>query len=515
MRIESNTSTLRRNSGAPGLPRWFALSLCTLAIASLTGCASYFGIDSKARPLTAGDVGLTADARAKTGGAPTATFALPAAWWGDFGDAQLNALEERALANSPTLRMAQTRIARAQAGVDAVSGANQPQLEVGLDMSRQLFTANSIYPPPLGGNIYNTGTLQGNFNWELDFFGKNRAALDAALGQASAAQADAAAAQVLLSSNIARSYFNWQRIRAQIVVAERTLEQRENISRLVKDRVNAGLDTQLELKQSHGAIPEAKLQIEQLREQEGLARNALAALVAQQNTPLALESTDIAAIKQIALPNEIPADLLGRRPDIAAARARVEAATQDVSHAKTLFYPNINLVAFAGYSSIGFDQMLTSSSEQWGVGPSISLPIFDGGHLRANLRGKTADLDAAIETYNTQVIDAIHDVADQLVSVKAIAQQQEQQARAQAAAQAAYDIAVQRYDAGIGNFLNVLNAESALIAQQRQGVDLAARTLDTQVQLIRSLGGPYTSSHAATIATSAATPSSQTTIAQP
>ena len=116
----------------------------------------------------------------------------------------------------------------------------------------------------------------------------------------------------------------------------------------------------------------------------------------------------------MALQPSIPADLLGRRADIAAARWRVEAATQDVANAKTQFYPNINLVAFAGFQSIGFDKLLKSGSQQWGVGPAIRLPIFEGGRLRANLRGKSADLDAAIESYNGTVLDAVRDVADQV-----------------------------------------------------------------------------------------------------
>ena len=190
-------------------------------------------------------------------------------------------------------------------------------------------------------------------------------------------------------------------------------------------------------------------------------------------------------------------DLLGRRADIVAARWRVEAATQDVGNAKTLFYPNINLNAFAGFQSIGFDKLLQSGSQQWGVGPAIRLPIFEGGKLRANLRGKSADLSAAIETYNATVVDAVRDVADQLTSSQAIARQQAEQASAQASAETAYSIALQRYKAGLGTYLNVLSAETSVLAQRRQGVDLAARALDTQVQLILALGGGYSATNSA------------------
>ena len=197
-------------------------------------------------------------------------------------------------------------------------------------------------------------------------------------------------------------------------------------------------------------------------------------------------------------------DLLGRRADVVAARWRVEAATKDVDNAKTLFYPNINLTAFAGFSSIGFDKLVQSSSSQWGVGPAIRLPLFEGGRLRANLKGKTADLDAAIETYNAAVVDAVRDVADQLASTQAIERQQTEQKAAQQSAEAAYAIAVQRYEAGLGNYLNVLNAETAVLTQRKLAVDLAARSVDTQIQLIRALGGGFNDADTGTPASASA-----------
>jgi outer membrane protein TolC len=169
----------------------------------------------------------------------------------------------------------------------------------------------------------------------------------------------------------------------------------------------------------------------------------------------------------------------------------VEAATQDVSSARSQFYPSVNLVAFAGFSSIGLDRLLNAGSEQWGVGPALRLPLFDGGRLRANLRGKAADLDIAIESYNATVIDAVRDVVDQLASKQAVGRQQTEQRAAQVFAENAYELALQRYEAGLGNYLQVLTAETSVLSQRRQGVDLAARALETQVALMRALGGGY------------------------
>ncbi len=489
----------------PSFTSTLRLTLSAVALASLTACASFSGITSQAKPLDAQALNLITPASAATSAAP-APLALDAQWWLGFGDAELNHLVEQALASHPSLRSAQARLARARAVSDVVAAADGPQVGVGLDTSHQRFTATGLYPPPLAGAVYDTGTLQVAGTWELDLFGKNRAALDAAIGQTRAAEADAAAARMLLASNVARTYFSLVRTHAQLDVAQRTLAQRQQTLALVQDRVKAGLDTQLEQQQSESALPDARMQIEVLKEQKALALNTLGALISQPNRPLSLELPAQAAIKIIATTSTVPIDLLGRRADISAARWRVEAATRDVDSAKAQFYPNINLTAFAGYSSIGLDRLLQTGSQQWGVGPAIRLPLFDGGRLRANLRGKTADLDGSIESYNALVLDAVRDVTDQLTSTQAIARQQTEQAQAQTSAEAAYTIALQRYQAGLANYLNVLSAETAVLAQRRQAVDLAARALDTQVQLIRALGGGFQAN--ATAATTATAPQS-------
>ncbi|MBU1440953.1 MAG: efflux transporter outer membrane subunit [Gammaproteobacteria bacterium] len=453
-------------------------------VLTLAGCADMGTTEPPAKLRDAPSLGLPAQTTA-----PVAS--LDAQWWRGFNDAQLDTLIEQALQGNPNLQVARARLARAQSTIASAKAAALPQVNGQLDLTRQKFSGNYIYPAPLGGSIQETGTLQLNAGWELDFFGKNRSALDTALGTARAAQADADAARVMLASNVARGYFQWARLSDQLTVARRTLAQRDETLRLVRDRVTAGLDTRLELRQSEGGLPQARQQIEALSEQIELARHALDALVAKPDATVGMKAPAIASIDPIALQPSIPADLLGRRADIAAARWRVEAATSDVANARTQFYPNINLVAFAGLSSIGFDNLIKSGSQQWGVGPAIRLPIFEGGRLRANLRGKNADLDAAIESYNVTVIDALRDVADQVSSVQSVARQQVEQRDAQNAAEAAYDIARQRYGAGLGNYLNVLTAETAVLVQRREAVDLAARALDVQVGLARALGGGW------------------------
>lgn len=476
------TSTPCRRAEALPVLTAIVVALASTLVLTLAGCASTAGIAPSAQSVSPTTLGLV-DTNAAT---PVATD-----WWQGFGDAGLSELVTRALDGNPSLKAAQARLARSQAAVDSAHAAQGLQVNGSFDATRQHFTENGMIPPPLAGTLRNTATLQASASWEIDFFGRNRAALDAAIGAQRAAQADAQAARVLLASNVARTYVQLARLVEQRDVAQRSLAQRDEVLALIRQRVQAGLDTKVELRQGEGALPETRAQLEALDEQITLTRHALAALTAQ--APQALDALvpQLKAVQAVPLPANVPADLLGRRADISAARWRVEAATSDVASARAQFYPNVNLTAFAGLSSIGLDKLFKTGSEQYGAGPAIRLPIFDAGRLRANLRGKSADLDAAVETYNAAVIDAVRDVADQISSLQSIARQQTQQGEAQAAAESAYDVAVQRYKAGLGTYLVVLNAEASVLSQRRAATELKARALDTQVALIRSLGGGY------------------------
>jgi len=457
-----------------------ALSCCLVVL--LAACASSAGIQPTARPLAASDLGLNAAAPQP---------AVPADWWLAWGDDTLSGLIAQALQAEPSLKVAQARLGRAQAAVDGEQASDGLRVNGSADLTRQHFSATSIYPAPLGGSIRTLANAQLAASWEFDFFGRHRAAMDAALGQERAAAADLQAARNVLSSQVAQTYVQLGRLLAQREVAERSLAQREQMLTLVRQRVDAGLDTRVELRQGEGALPDARQQIEQLAEQIALTRHALAALVAQPPDRLDALHPELKRLQAAALPAAVPADLLGRRADVMAARWRMEAATQGVNVAKAQFYPNVNLTAFAGLSSIGLDRLVESGSQQYGVGPAIRLPIFDSGALRANLRGRTADLDAAVESYNSAVLEAVRDAADQIASLQSVQRQQAEQRQAQTAAESAYDIALQRCRAGLSGHLTALGAESAVLNQRRLAVDLQARDLSARIGLVRALGGGY------------------------
>jgi NodT family efflux transporter outer membrane factor (OMF) lipoprotein len=463
---------------APVLSRRLAPLAAALLLA---GCASFDGIAPVARLFAPEKLG-----------AQTTPVAWPANdWWRGFDNPELAGLIDRALADSPSLQLAQARLDKARAVAGTAESALWPRLNADADTTRQRFSENGEIPPPFAGHVDSISHARLNAGWELDFFGRNRAALAAALGQTRAAAADAQAARVLLASDVARAYYHLAALVEQRAVAQATLTQRQTILDLVQSRVQSGLDSKVELRQAEGALPEIRRDLAALDEQIALARHALAALTGQGPDALAGLTPTLAHTPDQALPASLPADLLGRRADLAAARWRVEASTRDIDAAKAAFYPNINLVGLIGFSSIGLDNWFKSGSREAGLGLALHLPIFDAGRLRAGLRGTTADADAAVASYNAALLQALREVADQIAARQAIARQQDEQDQALAAAESAYDLAMQRYRAGLGNYLNVLTVESNVLAQRRQGVDIKARGIDANLQLIRALGGGY------------------------
>jgi len=459
------------------------------ALALIAGCAS---MDGLAPHSSTRDANVLA-AQQSLRDAHVADAAWPARdWWKALNDAQLDALIDEAVRGSPTLNIAAARARKALAAADEVATALSPRIDGSASSTRERFPNNGLTPPPLGGSTRTVNQLQATLSWEIDFWGKNRAAYEAALGAARAAEVDAYAARLALSTSIAQAYVQLQRAYLLHDVAVATLAERQRIYELTRDRNAAGLDSRLELKQAESAVPATREALVALDERMALARNQIAALLgAGPDRGLAIERPTGTALASVALPSTLPAELIGRRPDVIAQRWRIEAASRDIAAVKAQFYPNVNLVAFAGLQTLGAANLLAAASGMAGVGPAITLPIFDAGRLRANLAGKDADYDVAVEQYNQTLADAMRDVVDQLASFRSVAAQRAQQQQALATTREAYELALLRYREGLGNYLQVLSAEQPLLDQQSLDADLRARELELSINLVRALGGGY------------------------
>jgi NodT family efflux transporter outer membrane factor (OMF) lipoprotein len=430
------------------------------------------------------------------------TFAAPAgvwpsdAWWTLYGDPQLNQLITEALAGSPSIAVAEARLHRAQAAAQVQRGANGPQISGSTSITEQKQSYNYLSPrdfTPQGWNDYGRASL--DFSWELDFWGKNRAALAAATSEANAANADTAQARLTLSTAIASAYAELAHEYAVLETAQSALVIRTKTAELFRNRFDNGLETLGSVRQVEARRSAAEADVLSIEEQLGLQRNRIAALMgAGPDRGLAITRPTMEINRAFALPTELSANLLGRRPDITAARMRAEASAQKIKQARAAFYPNVNLAAFIGVQSLNLDMLMKSGSSTGSVGPAVSLPIFNGGRLRGQLRGAEAEHAEAVANYDRTVIQALQEVADAAVSQRALQPQIVRTGDAVDAARESWRIQNNRYEGGLATYLEVLNAEDYLLSNLRVQADLRSRTLSLDVALIRALGGGYSTS---------------------
>ncbi|VVO12120.1 Toluene efflux pump outer membrane protein TtgF [Pseudomonas fluorescens] len=347
-----------------------------------------------------------------------------------------------------------------------------------------------------------------DFNYTFDLWGGQRATWEAALGQARAAEIDRQAAQLTLAADVARAYSNLGQAHIVHDLASDDLKRTRQMLDLGQRRLSSGIDSQYQYQQTESL--EASSQAELIDAEKNLqsARIALAVLLGKgPDRGNEIARPNVLQASAVALPSVLPAELLGRRPDLVAARWRVEAASKDIVAGKTNFYPNLNLSAAAGTQSLLGDALFGSASRFFSVAPTVSLPIFDGGRLRADLDARDADYDLAVAQYNKSLVTALGDVSDTLSQLSDIGRQIKAQQHATDIAQDSYNTVVQRFGSGIGNYLDVLSIEQQLLQTQRQLANLNAEQIDLSIQLMQALGGGF---QADTLASANPTPATRT-----
>ena len=455
--------------------------------AALAACAALPGGPGPAGPKAA-------DAYASEQSFNAAAANWPASdWWTAYGDAQLNQLISEALSNSPDMAAAQARVGSAKAALGQARASLLPTLNGQASVEETKESYNAGIPPEFVPHGYNDfGDLQLNLSYDFDLWGKNRSAVAAATSDAKASEADAAETRLVLSTAVAASYADLGRLYAERDVSVRALDTRSKTLDLVSQRVTNGLDTRAELKEAEANVPAAQGDLDAIDEQIAQTRNALAALMgAGPDRGLTIQPPAAATLKGFGLPARLAADLIGRRPDVVAARWRAEAAAKRVGAAKAQFYPDVNLVAFVGQQSLFLRELFATGSDIGQVGPALTLPIFEGGKLRAGLKGAQADYASAVASYDGALVEALHQVADTTASERALSQRLVDARAALAAQEEAYSVARLRYEGGLANYQTVLIAEDDLLQRRRALVDLEARAFTLDIQLVKALGGGF------------------------
>ena len=470
------------------LPAVSCRAAVTAAVAALalTGCANYSGIKSDKQMSSPAQYESSQSLPSQGGQWPSLD------WANQFGDPQLPQLIAEALEGSPSIAQAQARIAKASSYIESSRSALYPKVNGSYSWNREMFSANSIYPPPYGGTWYSENNVLASASWDLDLWGKNRQRLGQAVSQEKATEADLQQARVTLAASVASTYNQLAQLYALRDIAAREIANRQDIGRITNGRVVAGLDTNVERQTANGNIATSQANVTDLDGQITTVRYQLGALLGKgPDRGLQIAKPVLTAGNTVTLPDNVPADLVSRRPDIVAARWQVEAEMHDVKEAKAEFFPDVNLSAGFGFDAFGWGRFLTSASRQMQFGPAVHLPIFDAGALRSQLKGRYADFDLDVANYNQTLINALSEVATQISTIRSIDLQSGDAQRALDASTKAYQLAVIRYKAGLSEQLQVLNADQNRLAAEQTVTNLKMRRRDMQIGLIKALGGGF------------------------
>lgn len=392
-------------------------SLATLG----AGCASVTGTHEKLAQVSLADLKLPeASAQAIANWPKTG-------WWHQYHDEQLNKLIEQAFSNSPNLQVLASRVESAQVSADNAKKLNYPTGGIRIAPMGQTYSENYIYPPSLAGEWKDSGMISASLSWSPDVWGRNRALYHAALGQTAATELEYEAARQTIAANIVGLQAQIGSLGQRLQLLDNQIDLQNTNKKRWSERERAGLQPVENSIQVDSVIA----QLEQLRATFAAQRSILSAQLAALVGTTAQQLPTISAPSQwrgLSLPNEIPANILGARPDIAAAQHLILAQSEMVKSAKADFYPNINLNISAGFQAIGLDKLFKAGSRFDTVEPAITLPIFSGVALNAKLRSQQANLDSAIAQYNQTVYQAVSDAGQQLASYRnsgvQIAQQQ-------------------------------------------------------------------------------------------
>ncbi|MDB5460524.1 MAG: efflux system, outer rane lipoprotein NodT family [Caulobacteraceae bacterium] len=456
----------------------------------LAACAPDLGPAARVKP--AADYAV-----ARSLGAPTTAVWPGQDWWTAYNDPQLNALIDEALKGSPDLKVAEARVRQAQARSQQAGAALLPSAGAKGNIQATAVQLNLAGIPAsvkdaLPNDWQPFTQIGANIDYQVDFFGKNRAGVAAASSLARASQFELAAARLQISTGVASAYADLVRLTADRAAAVDAVRVRGDSLTLVSDRLRNGLENQGQLAQSSAEANVSLGDVAALDARIDQARHQLGALVgAGPDRGLDITPNPASVGQPFGLPSNLAADLIGRRPDVAAARLRAEAAADKIKMAHADFYPNISLTGSVLDLSLSPDQIFSHNIILAQVGPAISLPIFQGGRLQGAYRGARAEYDEAVANYDKAVVQALHDVADAVSGQKALALQLGYARKALADSEKAYNLATLRYQGGLSPYLVVLTAESTLVAQRRAAADLQAQTLAGNIALVRALGGGF------------------------
>ncbi len=459
----------------------FRTSLAPLVTALLlAGCATSAVVDPSSLPLT--PAAFKENANLALQSSPVAPQAT-GLWWEVFADSVLNDLVDKASRNNTSVQVAAGRLLQARA-IAGLTDANRfPQVGLGAGATRQ---NNSTT-----GNVAQTVVSAGvNLSYEVDLFGKLSAASDAASLDAQSREALLRSTQLLVQADVAQTYLNLRALDTERTLVHDTLQAYRNTLRLTQVRFKEGDVAELDVVRVQSEVASTESEALALDQRRAVLEHALAVLVGEVASSFevapALWSTALPVV-----PAGVPSTVLTRRPDISAAQSTMQAAQARVGVARAAWFPTFSLTANGGHAAPDIKDLFKLSTQAWGVGTLLSLPLFDGGRREAGLQNANAELDIALANYREQVLVAFRDVEDQLSAIRLLADQAQAQSRSVASSSRATLLSDSRYRNGFVSQLELLDAQRSELRNRRLALQVQTAQYLATVGLIRALGGGW------------------------
>lgn len=469
-----------KKSVLSGLPLFIALA----------GCAPSHDIGAPAKQQVPASTVSTDLPAAVQNGWPQSN------WWQDYHDAQLNSLITRALANSPDMQIADQRIKLAEAQARMSQADLGPEVDFGGNVERQKMSSEGLMGPfatDSDGNTgpwYTNGTFGLTAGWDLDLWGKNRALVQARIGEVKAQLAERAQTRELLSSSVARLYWQWQTEAAIQDVFQQIKNEQNNIVTVDTALLEHGITNSAEGAENDINVSKTDEQLADVAGNMKEIEARLMALTNSQSQSLHLRKTVLPAVAS-KMPATLGYELLARRPDLQEAHWYIEASLSEIDAAKAAFYPDINLMAFLQQDALHLSDLFRHSAQQMGVTAGLTLPIFDSGRLNANLDIASAQSNLSIAKYNKAVVDAVNQVAKTASQVETLMAKNQQQAQVEKDVQRVVNLAQQRKNAGIISGAKVSVAKLPALQERIGAIRLHGQWIDASIQLTSALGGGY------------------------
>jgi multidrug efflux system outer membrane protein len=415
-------------------------------------------------------------------------------WWGVFGDASLDKLEEEAQSANQQLKVAVARFQEARAQLDVSRSGYFPHIGLAPSVERQRDSANRAVNGQAEGiaRTYNLFTIPLDASYEVDLWGGVRRSVEASRAGLASSSAQLETMRLSIESEVASDYFTLGALDTEMLLLKSSVEVFRKSLDLTRNRREGGIATDLDVARAETVLKTTEAQLPVIRRERLRVIHALALLTGNAASGFDLPER-IIKLEPPVLPTEIPSGLLERRPDIAAAERQVAVANAKIGMAKSAFYPNIQINATAGFQSINAGSLVDWPSHLWAIGPSLRLPLFEGGALRGNLRLSKAAYDEMVAQYRQTVLSSFAEVEDNLAGQDLLSEQHLAQLSALKAAQRTLEIANNRYRAGLVTYLEVATAQNDALNLEREDVRLRGERLVTAVALVKSLGGDWRS----------------------